>query len=118
MSWTSPVIIPPVWDRLEPMLKTAIGLLTLIPIGYAATPSEAAQKAIALVQSAQKSWFTKHECGSCHNQFLPAIAFRDAREHGIPVDETAARADAAKAFSPLANVDRAIQYTHQIDAAT
>jgi hypothetical protein len=26
-------------------------------------------------------------CASCHNQFLPLLAFKRAREHGVPVDE-------------------------------
>ena len=48
---------------------------------------------------------------------LPALAFRAAREHGIPVDEKAARADAVAAFGFYSNLDRAVQYTHLIDPA-
>jgi ankyrin repeat protein len=48
---------------------------------------------------------------------LPALAFREARQHGIPVDEEAARADAAAAFGFYSNLDRAVQYTHIIDPA-
>jgi ankyrin repeat protein len=100
----------------------AAGLLLLIPLCHAAEPSPeairgAATRAVALLQKSQQSWFTQHQCASCHHQVLPAIAFRDARSHGIPVDEAAAHADAAKSFASYADLDRAIQYTHQIDSA-
>jgi ankyrin repeat protein len=78
---------------------------------------EAATKGVALIQKSQKSWPSKQSCYSCHQQVLPALAFRAAREHGIPVDEPAAHADAAFAFSFYSNLDRAVQYTHIIDPA-
>ena len=68
-------------------------------------------------RSSQKNWSSKQSCYSCHQQVLPALAFRAAREHGIPVDEAAAHADAASAFGFYANLDRAVQYTHMIDPA-
>jgi ankyrin repeat protein len=76
---------------------------------------DAAAKAVALIQRSQKNWPSKQSCFSCHQQVLPALAFRAAREHGIPVDEPAAHADAAYAFSIYSNLDRAVQYTHIID---
>ena len=76
---------------------------------------DAATKAIALLQSAQKDWYAKQTCYSCHNQLMPALAFRVAREHGIPVNETGASNDAARGFGPYASLDRAVQYTHIID---
>ncbi|MDQ2950020.1 MAG: ankyrin repeat domain-containing protein [Acidobacteriota bacterium] len=48
---------------------------------------------------------------------MPALAFRDAREHGIPVDETLAHADAVKSFGYYDKLDSAVQYTHIIDPA-
>jgi hypothetical protein len=48
---------------------------------------------------------------------LPALAFRVAREHGIPVDETAAHADAPAAFGYFSNLARAVEYAHVIDPA-
>jgi hypothetical protein len=78
---------------------------------------EAATKAVALIQKSQKNWYTKQNCFSCHQQVLPALAFRAAREHGIPVDEPAAHADAAAAFGYFSNLDRAVEYTHIIDPA-
>src|SRR5947208_3267728 len=78
---------------------------------------DAATKAVAVIQSSQKNWHKKQSCFSCHQQVLPAMAFREAREHGIPVDETAAHADAANAFGFYSNLDRAVQYTHLIDPA-
>jgi ankyrin repeat protein len=44
------------------------------------------------------------------------MAFRAAREQGIPLDETAANADAVKAFT-FTDLDRAVQYTHVIEPA-
>src|SRR5262249_39635632 len=78
---------------------------------------DAATRGIALLQASEKDWYAKQSCESCHHQILPAIAFRMAREHGIPVNEELARANAVQAFQPSANLDRAVQYTHIIDPA-
>jgi ankyrin repeat protein len=78
---------------------------------------ESATKAIAVIQKSQKSWYTKQTCFSCHQQVLPSLAFRVAREHGIPIDEAVAHADAVAAFRYLSNFDRAVEYTHIIDPA-
>jgi ankyrin repeat protein len=79
---------------------------------------EAAARAIAAIQKAQSTWYTanKQVCGSCHHQYQPALAYRAARERGIPVDEAIAHADAVKAFT-FADVDRAIQYLYVIEPA-
>jgi len=79
---------------------------------------DAAVRAIGAMQKAQATWYTtnKQVCASCHHQYQPALAFRAARERGIPVDEAIARADALKAFT-FADLDRAIQYTHVIEPA-
>ena len=78
---------------------------------------DAAARGVAAVTAAQKVWAnSKQVCASCHHQFQPAHAFKAAREHGIPVDEVTARADAATAFS-YGDLDRAIQYTHIIEPA-
>src|SRR5579883_245141 len=74
-----------------------------------------AAKAIGLLQKTQNDWYAKQTCYSCHNQILPAQAFRAAREHGIAVDEAIAHSDAALGFGPYASLDRAVQYTHVID---
>lgn len=58
----------------------------------------AASRAVALIQKSQQNWFKRQQCSSCHHQILPAIAFREARERSIPIDEQSAHADAAKAF--------------------
>ena len=78
---------------------------------------DAASRAIALLQNSQKIWYTKQSCFSCHQQVLPALAFKAARDHGIPVDEQAAHAEAAKAFGFYSNLERAVEYTHIIDPA-
>ena len=103
-------------------MRLFLGILCSISALWASDAStarirEAATKAVALIQSSQKSWPSKESCYSCHQQMLPAIAFRAAREHGIPVDEPAAHADAAFAFGFYSNLDRAVQYTHIIDPA-
>jgi len=76
---------------------------------------EAASKAAALLQKGQKDWYAKQSCESCHNQILPAIAFRAARDHGVPLNEAAAHEDAARGFGPFASLDRAAQYNYLID---
>ena len=78
---------------------------------------DAATRGVAAITAAQKVWASsKQVCASCHHQFQPAHAFKAARDHGIAVDESIARADAATAFS-YADLDRAIQYTHVIEPA-
>jgi ankyrin repeat protein len=101
-------------------LKFFIGILCSFAALWASDAStarirDAATKAVALIQSSQKSWPSKQSCFSCHQQVLPAMAFRAAREHGIPVNEPAAHADSVNAFGFYANLDRAVQYTHVID---
>ena len=80
---------------------------------------EAAARALVAIQKAQAPWYTtnKQVCASCHHQYQPAIAYRSARDHRIPFDESIARADAIKAFT-FADIDRAVQYTYVIEPAT
>src|SRR5438067_6470115 len=80
----------------------------------AASLRDAAARNLTLFQSSQKHWFEVQRCDSCHHQYQPALAYRAAREHGIPFDETIARADAAKAFT-YADLDRAVQYSWIIE---
>ncbi len=77
---------------------------------------EAVVRALVPVQKAQETWYTtnKQVCASCHHQYQPALAYRAAREHGVPVNEAIARADAARAFT-FADIDRAIQYQYVIE---
>ena len=95
------------------MLQLGRRAASVTPVGI----REAATRAVGLIQTSQKDWYIKQSCGSCHQQLLPALAFRDAREHGIPVEEAPAHADAIKSFGYYANLDRAVQYTHIIDPA-
>jgi ankyrin repeat protein len=97
-----------------------LGIVCAVSLASAATPDQirsAAAKGLALIQSSQNGWYTKQSCTSCHQQYLPAMAIAEAREHGIPVDEAAARADAAKTFGLLGDFDRAVQYWYVIDPA-
>jgi ankyrin repeat protein len=77
---------------------------------------DAAARNLKLFQASQKHWFEVQRCASCHHQYQPALAYRTAREHGIPFDETIARADAAKAFT-YADLDRAVQYSWVLEPA-
>ena len=77
---------------------------------------EAAARNLTLFQASQKRWFDVQRCDSCHHQYQPALAYKSAREHGIPFDEAIARADAAKAFT-YADLDRAVQYSWIIEPA-
>src|SRR5579863_2743227 len=103
-------------------MKLWIGMVCSVSALWAGEPTtariqEAATKAVTVIQKSQKNWYTKESCFSCHQQILPALAFRYAREHGIPVDEQAAHADAAAAFGFYSNFERAVEYTHIIDPA-
>ncbi len=76
---------------------------------------QAAAEALKLLQSSIGTWQQKQDCVSCHHEILPLMAFRVAREHGVPLDEAAARETARRTFSFLRDLDRAVQYTHIID---
>lgn len=74
----------------------------------------AATRSVKLLQSVMSQW--KQDCISCHHQALPFMAFAAAREHGIPVDETAAQTAANTTFGPaLSSIDRAVQQPYLID---
>ena len=105
----------------------ALVLSLVAPPAWAADPiaptriRAAAEKALALVQTSQKTWSSKQlggrGCYSCHHQLLPALAYRVAREHSLPMDEQIAHADAARAFSFFADLDRAVQYNEIIESS-
>ena len=104
------------------MKSSWIGILCSVSVVWAGDASTtriqtAATKAVALIQKSQKNWYTKQSCLSCHQQVFPALTFRSAREHGVPVDEQAAHTDAAAAFGFYSNFERAVEYTHIIDPA-
>src|SRR6476659_647945 len=97
----------------------SIALQTAVEAAGSSTPAQirnAATKNLALSQQSQKHWFEVQRCDSCHHQYMPALAYRAAREHGIPFDEAIARADAARAFT-YADLDRAVQYSWIIEPA-
>jgi ankyrin repeat protein len=79
---------------------------------------DAAARALVSIQKAQAPWYTtnKQVCASCHHQYQPALAYRVARDHGVPFDESIARADATKAFD-FSDIDKAIQYSYVIEPA-
>jgi len=101
-------------------MKLWLGVLCSVSALWAGDTSTAriqaaAAKAVAIIQKSQQNWYTKQSCFSCHQQVFPALAFRFAREHGIPVDEPAAHADAAAAFGYFSKFERAVEYSHLID---
>jgi ankyrin repeat protein len=103
-------------------VRVALGLLCFAAAAASAEVTldrirNAAERAITLIQSSQEVWYRNASCFSCHHQILPALAFREARRHGIRINEEAAHADAVRAFTTLANLDRAVQYTHINDPA-
>src|SRR5579872_4961916 len=80
----------------------------------------AATRAVAIVQHGSTGFSRVMQCFSCHNQALPMLMLRTAREHGIAVDEAAAGRVAAKSFrfSPnFTSIDEAVQETMIIDPA-
>jgi ankyrin repeat protein len=104
----------------EELVRLLLGVAVSIAVLRGADASaervrDAAKRAIVLIQKGQVTWYKKQSCTSCHNQILPAMAFRTAREHGIPVDESIAHADAAVAFRGYSNLDRIVQDTDVID---
>jgi ankyrin repeat protein len=102
-------------------MKTIVILCLWLPVLQAATEDQirsAASRAVALVEQATKGFYNTQECFSCHDHALPLLAFRVAREHGIPVDEAGAARVAAKGLmtSPdLVSIDRAVQDNMMID---
>ncbi len=78
---------------------------------------QSASRALTLIQHSQQDWYHKQSCDSCHQQFLPSLAFDAARTHGIPFDQPAAHAANAAAFSYFSNLQRAVEYYEIIDPA-
>jgi ankyrin repeat protein len=80
----------------------------------------AAGRAVAMVQSGATGFYKSQSCFSCHDHALPMLAFRIARERGIPVDEDAVAEVAAKGLRTgpdLSSIDRAVQDPMIIDPA-
>src|SRR5215471_12722833 len=102
--------------RYIAFVLAALSVASAAGAADAARIRDAAARNLALFQSSQKHWFEVQRCDSCHHQYQHALAYRAAREHGIPFDETIARADAAKAFT-YADLDRVIQYSWIIEPA-
>lgn len=101
-------------------MKQWLTLICSIPALWAGDASvarmhDAAAKGLAVIQRSQQNWYHKQSCISCHQQIFPAMAFRAAQEHGIPLDEAAAHAADAQAFGYFSNFKRAVEYTHIID---
>lgn len=93
-------------------------LLLILPAAVAASAPDrpisrpdakaAAAKAIALIQQVGARWPQKQSCVSCHNQILPLLALKRAREHGVPVNEELAAKMLRQSVANL-RIDYAIQ---------
>jgi len=80
----------------------------------------AAERAVAIVQHGSAGFTKMMQCFSCHDQALPMMMLKTARERGVAVDEAAASQVAAKSFlfSPdLSSIDKAVQASMIIDPA-
>jgi len=104
--------------RLAALVLTISGLATRTEAG--ALPeqpiAEAAARGIAAIQKSQVVWYEDEgqECGSCHHQFQPAIAFAAARAHGVAVNEAVAASN-TRTFDP--DVDAALQFANVVEPA-
>ena len=111
---------------MKRLVALSVGVACVVGLAAAVSTQEAepaevrdaAARAVAAIQKAQAPWYTtnKQVCASCHHQYQPALAFRVARDHRVPLNEEIAKADAIKAFT-FADIDRAIQYTYVIEPA-
>ena len=109
--------------KIPASLPVALGMIVCFSSAARAADASpdqirgAAAKGVALILSSQTTWHAKYSCFSCHQQALPALAVGAAREHGISFNEDLAGASAMQSFAFLADLDRAIQFTHIIDPA-
>ena len=102
----------------------ALWLTLLLPALHAQTiaPDQirsATVRSMALLERAAASFAKAQDCFSCHHTGLPLMAFRVARERGIPVEEIAARQIAVKGLSNYLfganSIDMAVQAQMIID---
>ncbi len=106
-------------------MRRALAVLLFVPALHAQTTSPdtirtAATRAVAMVQQGSTGFYKAMVCFSCHNHGLPMLTFRMAREHGIPVDESAASQVAAKGLTTMpdfTSIDRAVQDPMIVDPA-
>jgi len=109
------------------VVRAAVAWLACVAVASAAPapsgslPDErlaaASTKALTLLVDTSASWPAKKTCVSCHQQFLPALAFDTARRHGVPFDAPRAADGLARGYTALADLDRAVQATRQVDPA-
>jgi len=105
------------------MLKAAVLCLVLVlPLNAQKTSPDqirsAATRAVVAVQHGTTGFYKYMDCFSCHDAGLPMLAFRTARQRGVPVDEAAASQVAAKGLvstTNIASLDRAVQDPMIID---
>jgi len=102
-----------------------VAAIVLLPALTSAQPPSAASfrdaalRGLAAIQAAQKRSRATQTCtGTCHLQVYGAFAYRAAREHGIPIDEAVARADATRAFrGDMINFAAAVENNSQGEVA-
>ena len=85
---------------------TLIGMLLALVVAPDAVRAEdrptqarsAVTKSLALLEHSAATYITRRMCYSCHHQSLPALAIAAARDRGLPVNATAARAQSVHAI--------------------
>jgi hypothetical protein len=87
----------------------------MLLLAFAAMPSRAghlvqsdavqtaAERSVRLLEKVVADW--KIPCASCHHHGIAMVALNSARVHGIPLNEEAQRASAARGFSILSQFD-------------
>ncbi len=92
----------------------AMVLMVSAPV-FAQDARRAVVKPIALLQKTSVQWYSKQTCTSCHQQDLPMMVLRLARERGVAIDDGLRREVVARGYGFLSSIDRAVQHTHLID---
>lgn len=100
------------------MIRHCLPLFAVTACVWADLPADAksaAERSVALIQKVNAQW--KTPCVSCHHQVLGAMALEAARQHGIAVEETVARAATERDFKLLLDLDGAVRVDQLIDPA-
>jgi N-acyl-D-amino-acid deacylase len=76
---------------------------------------QSANKAAAIMQKSMAATVLNVPCASCHHNTMPLWTMAMARQRGVKIDATLERQVAARTYSFLADVDRAIQGSRFVD---
>ncbi|MEZ5400808.1 MAG: ankyrin repeat domain-containing protein [Bryobacteraceae bacterium] len=101
----------------RPMLALFLAAMPILAKDLRPDVRDAAQRAIASLETPARAWSEKQQCISCHTQALPMMAVAAARSRGLTLDEKVHRAHAAKVFALFGSIDMAVQDPFLIDPA-